>query len=204
MVAATATPDAFSELCLIGVTSEDDLNTEFEFAGYTEDITFDSGDKDVEGMPLTSGGRIVKPVPMTDESVTFKVYPVTADKTDGGFVQLFNPIDPADTTEPFVVTTTAGRSKHRIIMLWSSDLPAAASAVPQPGAPSYRIQVVNAYMTGYKMNYDDKILSAECTFKWTPFNRAGTGNKREESTTGGTTSSAQLALSTNSATTWTD
>ncbi len=202
MVAATAMPDAFSELCLIGVTSEDDLNNELEFAGYTEDITWDTGDKDIEGVALTSGGRVVKPIPMTDESVTMKVYPVTVDNTEGGFVQLFHPDISKDTSEPFVCTSTAQRKKHRLIFLWSSDLPAAASAVPQPGAPSYRIQVINAYMTGYKLNYDDKILSAETTFKWAPFSRAGIGNKREESTTGGTQATAQLALATNSATTW--
>ena len=202
MVAATAMPDAWSEFCLIGVTSENDWNTEYEFASYTEDITWDTGDKDIEGIPTTSGGRVVKPIPMTDESVTMKVYPTTADLAGGGFVQIFHPQSPSDTTEPFVVTSTAERKKHRLVFLWSSDLPGAASATPQVGSPAYRIQVVNAYNTGYKLNYDDKILNAEVTFKWTPFDISGTGNKREESTTGGTTATAVLAHTTNSATTW--
>lgn len=202
MAAATAMPDAWTELCLIGVTSEDDLNDEHEFAAYTEDVTWDTGDKDIEGVALTSGGRVVKPIPMTDESVTMKVYPVSVALTEGGFAQLFHKDTVADTSEPYVVTSTAQRKKHRLIFVWSTDLPAAASAIPQPGSPAYRIQVVNAYMTGYKLNYDDKILSAETTFKWAPFTRAGIGNKREESTTGSTLATAMLAKSTNSATTW--
>jgi len=207
----TAVPESWDERCLITVFRDGDEINGFNFHAYTEDITgLDFGDKDIEGVPLTSGGRIAKPIPMADETVTMKVYPTNTDLADGGFVQLFHPQGGVagtaasggadDIVEPFVVTNTTYRIKHMVAFLWSTNLPTlSATVLPQPGAPSYRIQVINAYMTSLKPNYDDKIKSAELSFKWVPFDRDGTGNKREESTTGAT---AQLSAPTNSATSW--
>ena len=40
-------------------------------------------------------------------------------------------------------------------------------------------------MTKYKLKFDDYLMSAECTFKWTPFSKTAVSNKTEEETSGG-------------------
>lgn len=197
----TAVPDSWNDRCRVGIMRAG--GTEVQFHARTEDITWDTGDKDVEGVSLVSGGRVIKPISMTDESVILKIYPTETELAGGGLAQWFHPQGAAhgvadDTTEPYVVTNSIHRIKHRLIFLWTTYLPAAAATVPTD-EPAYRIQIINAYSTGWKLNYDDKILSAEATFKWAPFTRAGVGNKREESTTGATT---DLAAATTSATSW--
>lgn len=195
MVKITAIPDAWTEFCLVSVLP--DGGSEYQFASLTEDITaMDWGEKDIEGVPTLSGGRIVKKTPMTDESITFKVYPVKADLS-GGVVQLFHPQDTADSSQPIVVENDKDRKVHRLILLWAHALPTNASQLPVAG-PTYRIQAINAYMTKYTPSFDGKILTAEVTFKWTPFNSSGTANKREESSDDTTA----LAAATTSATSW--
>lgn len=182
-----AVPDAWTEFARISIIREGAV-TDYSFDGMTEDISFEYGDKDIEGKVTSAGGRIVRPISMTDESVTFKVYPTTAKLDDnGGVVQFFHPQATDDSTEPIVVDNSNERLKHKIVMLWAEGLPTApadAITLPAAGKEAYRIQIINAYMTEYKINYDDKILNAEVTFKWTPFNKAAGANKREESTDG--------------------
>jgi hypothetical protein len=84
--------------------------------------------------------------------------------------------------------------KHKLVFVWSTLLPATASAATSAGEPAYRIQVINAYMTSYKPSFDDKIFSAEVTFKWSPFNKAGLPNKREESTSSTTLGAATSSV----------
>jgi len=199
----TAVPDSWDEFCRISIMRDGDETNGYAFEGYTEDISFESGDKDIDVVVTTSGGRIVKPTPMGMESITLKVYPIKTNLSAGGFAQLFHPqAIPAtsgdDATEPIVVTNTKERIKHAVVLLWSTRLPATATAVPGEGEPAYRLQYINAYMTSYKLDYSDKVLSAEVTFKIAPFNQAGTGNKREESTDGTTV----LSAATTSATSW--
>lgn len=193
------TTEAFTEFCLIGVSREQGTLVEQQFAALTEDITgMEFGEKDVEGIPTVSGGRIIKKVSMTDESVTMKMYPISASLDGDGVVGNFHPQSVVDSADPIVVQNTNLRNRHKVVFLWSTNLPTAASTVTVAGAQSYRIQVINAYMTKYTPSFDDKILSAEVTFKWAPFNKAGIGNKREESA-----STAALAAATASATSWT-
>jgi hypothetical protein len=182
-------PDAWKEVCMISILPES--GSALAFQGFTEDITaMDWGDKDIEGVALLNGGRVVKVTPMGDESITFKVYPINAEVTAGeGAVQHFHSIVTAgsyadDSTQPIAVPNSINRRKFGIVILWAETLPSNATTVPDISKTAYRIQVVNAYMTSYKPSFDDKILSAEVTFKWAPFTKAAVGNKREESTDG--------------------
>ena len=43
-----------------------------------------------------------------------------------------------------------------------------------------RITVSNAYCTKATPSFDDKYLSAELMFKWTPFKKDGTSNRLEQ------------------------
>lgn len=183
---STAVPDSWAEFCLISLMNNYGQNSgEIAFAGFTEDITaIDFGEKDIEGIPLLNGGRIVKKTPMTDESMTLKVYPVKADIGAGGVVQLFHPQDTNDTSQPIVVSNDKDRVPYRVVLLWCTRLPSSATAIPGLGEPAYRIQAVNAYVTKYTPSFDGKILSAEMSLKWTPFDQWGMANKQEESTDG--------------------
>ncbi len=134
---------------------------------------------------------------MTDESITLKVYPVTA-KSDGtGVIQHFHPQTVARAGSPISILNSNSRDKHKLIFLWATKLPSAASTIPR-GEASYRMQVINAYMTRCVPSFDDKIKSSEVTFKWVPFNKSGSANKKEESCT--STSTASLTTVTTSAT----
>lgn len=204
MIKITAVPDSWTEFYLLGITRDDSTDVEVQYAGRTEDITgMDWGEKDIEGVVMGNGARLVRVVPMTDESVTLKVYPVDADLQGDGFVQLFHPVYTTgsitnDTTVPVVVENSQERIRHKLVLLWCTTLPAAASTVPDTGEPAYRIQIINAYMTSYKPSFDGKQLSAEVTFKWAPFDKSGNGNKREESTD----STTPLDAATTAVTSW--
>ena len=192
--AAVEAPDAWKEFCLIGIIPEAfptaaGGGTEIAFAGITEDITaMDWGDRDIEGTALVNGGRVIKNTPMTDESLTLKVYDVDAlldtDNVANGVPQLMHPQTTEDSTQPVAVDNSIYRRRFGIILLWANTLPATAGTLPAESVNAYRIQIVNAYMTSFKPNYDDKLKSAEVTFKWAPFNKAASANKREESTDG--------------------
>jgi hypothetical protein len=120
---------------------------------------------------------------MGDESITLKLYPTDVTlAAGGGMAQLFHPQSTADSTQPILASNTKERRRFGIVILWAEKMPATAVTVPDVDTKAYRITIVNAYMTEYKLNYDDSVLSAEVTFKWTPFNKAGTANKKEDST----------------------
>lgn len=207
MAAAGNVPDAYKEICLVGIIPEAPTG-EIAFAGIIEDVTgMDWGDKEIEGKALVNGGRVATYTPMGDESITFKVYPVDVlvdtGGTANGVAQLFHPQYPSgtfteDTTQPVVVDNSRYRHKHGIILLWAETYPATAGTLPAISKAAMRVQIINAYMTRYKPSFDGKTLTAEVTFKWTPFAKDGTRNKREESTDG----SVQLAAAITTATSY--
>jgi len=178
------TPDAWQELFLFSIQIKD--GSEIQYAGMTEEVTgFDFGDKDIEGVALANGGRVVKHTPQADESVTVKVWPTDAKIGTKGVVQLFHPQSTPDSTDPILVENTRNRNKHQIIFTWAEnieDLSTAGTATTADKA-AYRITAKNAYMTSYKPGMDDKNLMAEMTFTWPPFDKDGNSNKKEESTT---------------------
>lgn len=199
MAASTTPIDAWKEVCKIGIVTGSST-TAIEFAGWTEDITaMDWGEKDVEGLALLNGGRVVKYTPMTDESITLKIYPTKTNGlvTDSDYAAaLFHAVG-ATATQPSVVNNAIARNTHGVILLWAETLPASSQTVPAAAKKAYRIQIANAYMTKYTPSFDDKTFSAEVTFKWAPFQKDGTSNKREESTDG----SVQLAAAMTTTTT---
>ena len=138
----------------------------------------------------------------TPESITIKIYPVTAqvdaETTGTGVDQLFNQQAVVDATEPILVDNTITRKKFGLIFLQATTLPATAGAIPAASTPAMRVQVINARMTVNKLDYADKITSAEVTFKWMPFQKDGSSNKRVESTD----DSAQLPAAITAATTF--
>ena len=196
MTTAGTLPDAWKEVCRISIIAEGGSAVVLD--GMTEDITaMDWGEKDITGKALLNGGRVVQFTSMTDESITFKGYDTLAtDAATNSLVQFFHKQTTADTTQPIVVDNTITRQKFGLIILWAETLPANASTVPDISKTAYRVQVINAYMTMYKPSFSDKLKSAEFKFKWAPFAKDATRNKREESTDG----TAQLAATITTAT----
>jgi hypothetical protein len=189
-------PDAWKETCKIAIIASN--ASPIEFTGMTEDITaMDWTEKDIEGMQLVNGGRVVKYNAMTDESMTIKVYDTKADDAaTNSAVQYFHKQATADTTQPIAVDNVITRQKFGIVILWAETLPATATALPDTDKTAYRIQIINAYMTSYKPSFDDKLKSAEITFKWPPLAKDATANKREESTDGSVQLPAAITTST--------
>lgn len=181
----TAIPEEWDELCLIEVQPQ--AGTGINFAALTEDITaMDWGEKQMEGRKMVSGGNVVKRSQMTDESITLRMVPIgvgsDGETTATGVMQLFHTQSSPDSTQPLVVVNTHNRTKYRLVLLWATTLPASAVTLPASGIYAYRIQIFNAYLVSVKPSYDDKALTVEATFKWTPFQKDGTSNKTEEST----------------------
>ena len=184
MTATGTLPDSWKELCQMSVISEG--NSAVSWDGMTEDITaMDWGEKDIEGMPLLNGGRVVKFTSMTDESLTIKIYDTKADdQAVDSAIQYFHKQTASDIAQPIIVDNTITRQKFGIVLLWAETLGANAVTLPAISKTAYRIQIINAYMTKYTPSFDDKQKSAEVTFKWAPFSKTAKANKREESTDG--------------------
>ena len=185
MTAATDFPDSWDEFCLVGIKVKGGSFVYFD--GMTEDITaMNWMKKDIETAVQINGGRTVRRVPSADpEGITLKVYPTEADRSATGIVQWFHPQSTDDATDPIVVLNTLGRDTFQVVLLWTTQLPDAtldADGIPTENEAAYRVQAVNAYLTDYTPSFDNKQLSAEVTFKWAPFQKDGTANKREEST----------------------
>jgi hypothetical protein len=177
-------PDLWQEVYLLGIIP--DGGSEIQFAGLIQDISdITPFEKDVSLIQLGNGGTIPKFEEFTMESVTMKIYPISAgvdgETTATGTDQLFNKQSTADSTQPILVDNTITRQKFGIIFLRASTLPATAGAVPTAGEYAKRTQVINAYMTVNKDDWSDKSESVEVTFKWTPFQKDATSNKRVES-----------------------
>ena len=80
---AIVTDDAWMEKCLISISKIG--GSDMQFAGITETVDFDLGEKDIEGLVLVNGGRVTKWLPEGDSSVTLEAYPLEAG-TDSGVV----------------------------------------------------------------------------------------------------------------------
>jgi len=187
-MAAGTYPDKWNEVCLVSIIPEGDSAVDCS-ALISEMTDIDiHGEKKIETKPTIAGGRTVRFVPQTDGKITLKVYPLTAgidaETTATGFAQLFNPLDTADSTHPIVVDNTHNRKKFGIVILWAELLPATAVTLPAASKTACRLQVVNAYMTSYKLSWSDLELSAEVTFEFAPFTKANVSNARSESTDG--------------------
>jgi len=98
--------DAWMETCLIGVSKID--GEEVQFASNTETVDFDIGEKDIEGVALTNGGRMTKWTPEGDSSITFEAYPLEAGSGKGYF-------DLMHDDDVLVTSTTDGTTASKLV-----------------------------------------------------------------------------------------
>ncbi len=183
-MAALATDDAWMETCLIAISILDGSN--IQFAGVTETVDFDIGEKDIEGIPLVNGGRVTKFTPEGDSSITFEAYPLQAGTDTGstglGFYDLMHTVD-AD--EPIRITNDRNRDKYRVLVLWTNDTTmTTAEAVTVNTYSALRIGMADGHFTSVKPSFTDGVLKFTVTFKCAAFDKSGTGNIMMESSAG--------------------
>ena len=181
---AAATDDAWMETCLIAVSIA--AGSDVQFAGLTETVDFDIGEKDIEGIPLVNGGRVTKFTPEGDSSITFEAYPLQAG-TDTGTTGLgfFDLMHSQDASVPIRVTNDRARAKYRVLVLWTNDpTPTTAQATTANTYSALRIGMADGHFTSVKPSFTDGVLKYTVTFKTAAFDKSGTGNVMMESCAG--------------------
>jgi hypothetical protein len=181
---AIATDDAWQETCLIAISPEG--GSDVQFAGITETLDFDRGDKDIEGVTLVNGGRVVKWNPEADTTITLEAYPLEAGTDSGtegkGFYDLMNT---ADASVPIRVLNDHTRTRYRVLVLWTNDpsVVTAQSATADTFS-ALRLGFADAYLTSVKPSFTDGILKYTVMFKLAPYDKTAAANLLEESAAG--------------------
>jgi hypothetical protein len=75
--------DAWMETCLIGISKIS--GEEIQYAGSISTSDLDLGEKDIEGLAISNGGRVTIWKPEGDSTITFEAYPLTAGAGEGFF-----------------------------------------------------------------------------------------------------------------------
>jgi len=177
-----AQPSAWSETCLISLC--ENSGSWVNFAGITETVDIDRGEKDIETVANVLGGRHIKKVPEADTTVTFEAYPVDIDTAGGtGFSQFLN--GTSDTSEPLNSTTSLTRNLMAVAIMWTDDTTATSgSAGIVSGNTGYRFSASGGHLTGCKPSFTDGILKFTVTMKFPAFDVNATGNITEDSVDG--------------------
>lgn len=177
---AAAVDDAWMEVCLIAISKIS--GSDIQFAGLTETVDFDIGDKDIEGVPLTNGGRVTKFSPEGDSSITLEAYPLEVGD-DKGFYDLMHSVD--SSTPPVRVVNDRNRDKYRILVIWTNDSTVTtAQAVTTNTYSALRIGMADGYFTSVKPSFTDGVLKYTVTYKCAAFDKTGDGNVMMESCAG--------------------
>lgn len=98
--------DAWMEECLIGISVIG--GEEVQFSSVTETADFDIGEKDIEGLALTNGGRVTKHTPEGDSTITFEAYPLEAGSGRGFFDLLHD-------EDMLVTSTTTSTTTDKLV-----------------------------------------------------------------------------------------
>ena len=183
---AAAIDDAWMETCLIAISLQG--GSDIQFAGITETLDFDIGEKDIEGIPLVNGGRVTKWTPEGDSSITFEAYPLQAGTDTGasglGFYDLMHSVD---ASVPIRVTNDRDRDKYRVLVMWTNDpTPTTAQAVTNANFSALRIGMADGHFISVKPSFTDGMLKFTVTFKVAAFDKSAGGNVMMESCAGST------------------
>jgi hypothetical protein len=181
---AVATSDAWMETCLIAIAKV--AGSDLAFAGLTETVDVDLGEKDIEGIPLVNGGRVTKWNPEGDSSITFEAYPLQAGTDTGatgkGFFDLLHTVD---ASVPIRIVNDRNRSKYRVLVLWTNDpTVTTAQAITTANYSALRIGLADGHFTSVKPSFTDGILKFTVTYKCAAFDKAGAANVMIESCAG--------------------
>jgi len=98
--------DAWMETCLIGISKIS--GEEVQFAGITETVDLDLGEKGIEGIALLNGGRVAKWTPEGDSTITFEAYPLQSGAGYGFF-------DLLHSDDVITTSTTTGTTSNKLV-----------------------------------------------------------------------------------------
>lgn len=183
-MAADPVEDAWMETFLFSISVIG--GTERQFAALTETLDFDIGEKDIEGIPVGSGGRVMKWNPEGDSSCTIEAYPLQAG-TDTGSTGLgfYDLLHSQDTSVPIRILNSHTRLRCRILALWTNDATATgAHSATAANASALRIGMAHGHFTSIKPSFTDGILKFTCVYKTTPYDKTGGSNILMESAAG--------------------
>jgi hypothetical protein len=191
---AGTSPETWSEKAKVSICKENGY--EVLFGSLTETIDIDLGDKDIEQIATTSGGRLVKYNPQDITTVTLEAYPLEAGTVAGadnaaglGFFDLMNT---ADTSEPQQITVNHTRDRYRIAILWTNDISATTYAYSALSAATYKgLRFVGCgFFTSVKPAFTDGVLKFTVQMKIPAFKKDGSANLKIESGDGTATLTA--------------
>jgi len=183
---AVAVDDAWMETCLIAISKIG--GSDIQFAGLTETVDVDLGEKDIEGIPLVNGGRVTKWSPEGDSSITFEAYPMEAGTDTGaaakGFFDLMHSVDAA---VPIRIANDRNRDKYRVLVIWTNDpTVTTGQAVTTNTYSALRIGLADGHFTSVKPSFTDGILKFTVTYKCAAFDKSAVANVMIESAAGTT------------------
>ena len=166
----------------------------FEAAGRTEGLRIRLGSKDIDQVVLNNNGRISKFTAEEITEITFDEYTLGAENANGLIALFYG--DVSDQVQPISVVNTITRIKIRMAIMWTQDTAATSGAgASASGSAALRVIAQDGYLTANELGWDDMILKSGITFKFVPYNKAGTGRMTAESDDG-SSGSGLAALST--------
>lgn len=189
-----AFPDAWDEVFLLSVEKKDGSAVQFAAIVDPASLEITEGEYPSESMPNAAGGRIWKQEAQADGEISFDIIPIELDTASGvGLFQQFIGPNPADgnfdTGEPletgslegateyaYVPGVTRVRDLFRIAVLWTNDTAAStAEGAVASGKEALRFFAADCRFTNQEHSFSDGILKTTVTFKFKPFNKAGSG-----------------------------
>jgi len=170
-----ANPETWSEKAKVSICVEGGSDVQFE--SLTETIDIDIGDKDIEAITTTKGGRLVKYTPQEMTSTTLEAYPLEAGTATGttgqGFFDLLNT---QDATQPISISVDHTRCRYRMAVLWTNDSTnTSAHGAVASGSLGLRV-VTCGFFTSAKPSFTDGVLKWTVMMKAPPFKKDGTAN----------------------------
>jgi hypothetical protein len=185
----TSNIETWSERAKVSIALEGGSDITFE--ALTETIDVDLGDKAIETVKTTKGGRLVKYTPQDDSTITLEAYPVEAGTTTAnkssyngtGFFDLLN-TSATSQFQPIQISGDLNRDRVRCSILWTNDstnINAAGGIIAGPKA----LRIVGCgFVTSAKPSFTDGVLKFSVSITVPSFKKDGTANIKMESTDG--------------------
>lgn len=190
---STLTDASFQDKVFVTITRKSD-STSIDFQGLLNEVGFSGFEQDFESQPVMNGGRIRQHSAKSDAEFTGTLYPVGANVGDGGSRPsgvhefFYGSGDVSSSDDGYHKYETAlNRDDFEVAVLWTNaetedetvSTPVEITSATQKvvgaasgdnsGRAAIRQVMDNAQCTQADLNFDDRILTVEVTFKAPPF-----------------------------------
>lgn len=179
-----AAPDVWSETALVDLAMLS--GSDISFVVPTETISIEIGDKPITQIATLKGGRLVKWEPQEVSTISVEGYFIGIKDTaadDLGISKNYLAPESSLGTQPYSITNTRKRKKHRMTINWTDDpTPTSAVSATAEGYTAERLIFADGFITSYDEDFGDKIKKATWEITVPPFDKDGNGNIKHEST----------------------